>query len=385
MSRIWIDTRYSFSISGKSGKYNGGNNYTKRMIPVIINGCPLYQVMLICKTETRDRVQALFPEKCECITIDSLNDINTDKGDIYYNPHVEDTLSFAKELAAFRKKNQEIRICLTIHDRRHREIQTNQYDSLFKNGAKSSFLLLALGRKAKGYITDTAVKQIIAQADQVFTVSNYSMQQLLRMKTNVPIKYYIQRIQEDEYSKENRNEGAILFVSAGRPEKNLIKTLVAFEHYILKSGDQKTCLVAVGIEPFQTERIIQSNLISPEILKRVSFQKYVNKEELDRLYDTCRFLLFPSRNEGYGVPIAEVMMRGMPSVAGERSAIPEVAGSAAIYVNPDSVESISDGISKMMDDGCYQIMLAAVKEKRKIVIDQMRLDEKMFIYDLINS
>jgi glycosyltransferase involved in cell wall biosynthesis len=224
---------------------------------------------------------------------------------------------------------------------------------------------------------------MLALADKIFTVSNYSMQAILRMNQNIDIKYYSQRIGNDITAIADRADGDILFVSAGRLEKNFARALIAFEKYV-KASNSDIRIIATGLEDRQKEQIIKSGIVSKEIIdNHLEMEGYIDSEELDQLYDTCRFLLYPSRNEGYGLPVAEAALHGMPTVASRLSAIPEVAGSAAVYINPTSEDSIYRGISLMMDDVYYQKLLRYVKARRRIMLDQIKLDEEVFVNDLL--
>jgi glycosyltransferase involved in cell wall biosynthesis len=74
---------------------------------------------------------------------------------------------------------------------------------------------------------------------------------------------------------------------------------------------------------------------------------YVRKEELAELYREAACLVFPSRFEGFGLPVLEAMASGTPVVARDDPAVREVAGDAAVLVGPDA---LADGIERALDD-----------------------------------
>lgn len=74
-------------------------------------------------------------------------------------------------------------------------------------------------------------------------------------------------------------------------------------------------------------------------------------------------------------------MRGKPTVASNKSSIPEIAGSAAVYVNPKSVESIYMGIMQMIER--YQKMCIYAEKRREIVVEMVKLDNTIMIDDLL--
>ena len=69
--------------------------------------------------------------------------------------------------------------------------------------------------------------------------------------------------------------------------------------------------------------------------------------ELAGLYANCRFLLHPALYEGFALPIVEAMAFGKPIIASNSSSMPEVAGSAALLIDPTSSESIGDAILQL--------------------------------------
>jgi glycosyltransferase involved in cell wall biosynthesis len=76
----------------------------------------------------------------------------------------------------------------------------------------------------------------------------------------------------------------------------------------------------------------------------------VSDDELASLYSGARGLLYPSLYEGFGLPILEAMASGCPVLTSNCTAMPEIAGDAAILVDPLSVGSIAEGIRFLADD-----------------------------------
>ena len=83
---------------------------------------------------------------------------------------------------------------------------------------------------------------------------------------------------------------------------------------------------------------------------RVLTLGYVSSAQLESLYCAASVLLFPSFEEGFGIPVLEAMARGVPVVAAGTSSLPEVGGEAARYVNPDSVEAIATEVQRVVED-----------------------------------
>ncbi len=83
---------------------------------------------------------------------------------------------------------------------------------------------------------------------------------------------------------------------------------------------------------------------------RVTFTGYLSPSELPIIYNLAEVFLFPSFYEGFGLPVLEAMACGIPVVTSNVSSLPEVAGDAAIYIDPHSVDALVDGIRKILSD-----------------------------------
>jgi glycosyltransferase involved in cell wall biosynthesis len=77
---------------------------------------------------------------------------------------------------------------------------------------------------------------------------------------------------------------------------------------------------------------------------------YVTAAALEALYQRASIFAFPSFDEGFGMPVLDAMARGVPVVASRRSAIPEVAGDAALLVNPENIEDLGEALTRFAGD-----------------------------------
>jgi glycosyltransferase involved in cell wall biosynthesis len=91
---------------------------------------------------------------------------------------------------------------------------------------------------------------------------------------------------------------------------------------------------------------------------------YVDDADLEGLYAAASAFVFPSLNEGFGLPVLEAMGRGLPVVTSDRSALPEVAGDAALLVDPESVQAIADATIRAIADQPTRERLTAAGRER---------------------
>lgn len=386
MSNLYIDLKHAFGISKKSGKYNGGNNYSVRVTMSILSAEIKYNIFLLVDENAIDNIKGIFKEyKFETIKIQRLSELKLYKGDIYFAPLVEDSINHAKEIEIMKKANPYLKIYLTIHDMRHRENYYDYYDGLLKKGLKSNPIVLAVGRWMHARTIDIALKRIIKVADKIFTVSNYSMQNIHKLNRVKNINWYYQTVDFKDFEDiPRKRDKSILFVSAGRPEKNFVRALLAFEMYVKDKNDAELKLIVTGINDLQKANIKDKLHIDDSIWKRISFRGYVDAAELAFLYKSCRFLLFISKSEGFGLPIVEATVRGCPCVLSRVSSIPEVIGAAGIYVDPRSIQSICRGIEQLMIPMEYEYRLNLMKTIKGQVLDRMKLDSDIFVHELCN-
>ena len=94
------------------------------------------------------------------------------------------------------------------------------------------------------------------------------------------------------------------------------------------------------------ERLIQELSLS----QSVRLVGPVEDHELCELYRCARALVFPSRYEGFGIPVLEAMHFGTPVVTSDRSSLPEVAGKAALVANPDDPREIASACDKLLSN-----------------------------------
>jgi glycosyltransferase involved in cell wall biosynthesis len=136
------------------------------------------------------------------------------------------------------------------------------------------------------------------------------------------------------------------------PRKNVATTLEAYgsmRRRALEAGADAVpplVILGLGIAERLTEAVIAEHA-DPEVVHTPGF---VDFADMPAVYSMARALLFPSRYESFGIPIVEAMACGCPVVTSNTSACPEVAGGAALLVDPDNVEELSRATERVSFD-----------------------------------
>jgi glycosyltransferase involved in cell wall biosynthesis len=91
---------------------------------------------------------------------------------------------------------------------------------------------------------------------------------------------------------------------------------------------------------------------------------HVDDATLAALYDNASVLAFPSLYEGFGLPLLDAMAHGLPALVGDRGALPELAGEAALAVDPESTEAIAEGLRRLLSEAPLRRRLGAAGRRR---------------------
>jgi glycosyltransferase involved in cell wall biosynthesis len=141
----------------------------------------------------------------------------------------------------------------------------------------------------------------------------------------------------------------ILYVGSRFPWRNVPRLVEAFHRLRTENKLTRHRLLLVG-------RDIWGNDATPALVERLGLNDavrvagYVMAEELPVLYRAADVLAYPSFYEGFGMPPLEAMASGTPVVTTARGGLAEVVGDAAVLVDPDSVDSIADGLERAISD-----------------------------------
>jgi glycosyltransferase involved in cell wall biosynthesis len=205
----------------------------------------------------------------------------------------------------------------------------------------------------------TVVPRSVHQADRVIADSEATRQDLLELygldesKVDVLLSGITQKYKPVLFDMTIRKKYGIpdtpyLFsIGTIQPRKNYSRSIQALAH--LRQQGYDLNFVIAGGKGWLEDEMYQT-------IKKTGLREYVHligfadDEDLPALYSSAECTLFPSLYEGFGFPVLESMSCGTPVITSNVSSLPEVAGNAAILVNPYSVEAITAAVRRVLDD-----------------------------------
>jgi glycosyltransferase involved in cell wall biosynthesis len=286
-----------------------------------------------------------------------------------------------------KRNNPNCKVYITIHGVRRLDLKYDKYDKYYFDGPKRVLYPL-IGRSLinlGNVIYRLYLRKYMPKYDKVFTVSNATLQQLIKIGSPQYIKWFYQGGFINRITSENIkliNEKYILFLSGNRPEKNLLRFMLAFTQY-KKNNLNDIHLYVTGLNENTKKNLLTCKQLDSSIVNNwVSFFSYVSDDELNILYHNAIYIVYPSKSEGFGLPVEEAIMRGIPVIASYITSIPEVADSTITYMNPYSINSMSQALEKMNSKEIDRQLLA-ISDKKKIAIERIEQSNNDLVSELI--
>jgi glycosyltransferase involved in cell wall biosynthesis len=201
---------------------------------------------------------------------------------------------------------------------------------------------------------------IVRRSNQTIAVSNYSKQDIITYTQSNPEKIQViypgidprfQRVGEQVIAEIRQKlalpDRFILAFGAPDPRKNTITVLNAFLNFCQSNPDRS--LVIAGVNDTYKATLLQQIDTSP-FKHRITILPFVDDADLVSIYNAADLVLYPSLYEGCGFPVLEAMACGTPVIASNVTSIPEVAGDAAILIDPMDIDGITAALVKLSTD-----------------------------------
>lgn len=159
-------------------------------------------------------------------------------------------------------------------------------------------------------------------------------------------------------------DGYILFLGTLEPRKNIARLIDAYAALRGRPGAGRVPpLVIAGAKGWFYESLF-TQVTSLGLLDDVLFPGFISAEELPWWYRAARIFVYPSRFEGFGLPVLEAMACGTPVITSNASSLPEVAGDAALLVDPEDTPALSDAIGRLLGNAALHQQLSAAGLQR---------------------
>jgi glycosyltransferase involved in cell wall biosynthesis len=153
----------------------------------------------------------------------------------------------------------------------------------------------------------------------------------------------------------------VLTVGQGTPYKNHVHAVRGFMAAFGGHPHYRLVLVRRFV---RRDKALEALLRTPQVQAQVLLLPYVPPDVLNALYNAARMVLHPSYYEGFGLPLLEAMQAGIPIVTSCVSAMPEIAGSAALLVNPADTHAIAEALVRLDHDTVLREQCIAEGRKR---------------------
>jgi len=145
-----------------------------------------------------------------------------------------------------------------------------------------------------------------------------------------------------------------LHVGTLNKNKNLVRALHAFKNLIITNPTSAVCLVLAGKSSphsaLSDEKNILDTITALQLESRVMLTGFLDAPGLAKIYTNALAYLFPSYNEGFGIPVLEAFQYGIPLLAANNTCLPEIAADAALYFNPFHENEITDAMQQILSD-----------------------------------
>ncbi len=236
-------------------------------------------------------------------------------------------------------------LVLTLHDIIYLEPRQQSSHSAYQN----------MGWYYRRFV----VPRILGRCKKIITVSEFERQRIqhtLHLDDTVLVAIHngfsshfkpVEHPEEitHKYLKDNRY---ILFLGNTDPKKNTHRTLKAYGMYVQQTENPLPLLIADLPESF-LEKVI-ADIEMPFIKEHLRTTGYISNTDLPAIYSGAAVFLYTSLRESFGIPLLEAMACGTPVITSNTSSMPEVAGEAALFVDPFDENDIAEKLINLLND-----------------------------------
>jgi glycosyltransferase involved in cell wall biosynthesis len=159
-------------------------------------------------------------------------------------------------------------------------------------------------------------------------------------------------------------EEFVLYVGTIEPRKNLVALVSAFAS--VRDRHPDLVLVLAGMMGWMYDGLLEA-IRRLDLQSRVVFTGFVPEEEKPFLIAGAKVFAYPSLYEGFGIPVLEALACGIPTLTSNISALPEVAGNAALLIDPTNIQELSSALERLLSDQLlrYELKQESLRQAAK--------------------
>jgi glycosyltransferase involved in cell wall biosynthesis len=234
-------------------------------------------------------------------------------------------------------------------------------------------------RSLYGRVLQYAYLSSLRNADLILTDSEYSKNDLISKSGTPPDRIVVAYLgfdadlfntvplgaseRQQALARYGIEQPYVLHVGSLAPRKNLLRLVQAYRLLLVRQRDSALRLVLCGRTSAESREILRA-VSEPGHPGQVVVTGAVPDADLAVLYRAAAACAMPSLYEGFGLPLVEAMASGVPVVSSNASCLPEIAGDAALYFDPESIEAMSECLERVLSCSALRDSLVARGLKR---------------------
>ena len=215
----------------------------------------------------------------------------------------------------------------------------------------------------------------LKKANKILTISEFSKKTIIEKYNISPEKIAVTYLDADhcfnnpfddllnKKVKTNLPEKYIFYPANMWPHKNHLALLEAYQILKNRYGFDAD-LVFTGNQDKETDKI-KAFIESNDLRNQVRYLGYIPQNEMPYIFHNAQLLVFPSKFEGFGIPLVEAMKSNLPIVCANSTCIPEIVGDAAVLFDENDPENIAETILRVYQDDNLKNKLLTYSEQRK--------------------
>jgi len=260
------------------------------------------------------------------------------------------------------------------------------HDAMYKRSLKSVRLKPTFRQKLVYGYKKWAIPKSAWFAKKVITVSTYSKERIVK-ETGIPadkVTVTLEAVDQRLYKKTKRKPSGlfkILAHGAADDRKNLTNILKAAKLLALRKKSFQMRIIGMDKEELACTPY-ERQALELGLEPYVKWAGNIAAEKLVQTYHEADLLLYPSRLEGFGLPVLEAFSCGIPVITSNTTSLPEVAGKAALLVDPEDPQAIGEAVKKVMEKPALRRQLVQRGLKRvKLFTWEKTARETLAVYE----